>query len=187
MFVMDSSSNVPVAEYKKEKDFVKYLAKYLNVSPGNSRAALVAYGNRAAEVIGFDIKRSLADFETAVENSPYIKGNRRIDRSLNKTSLIMANARPSVTKIVVLLTAGKQSSDFGSQSPGQAAIPLLESGVYIYVMAIGQEPDISELRPLVQQLSQIFRMSSYDDLEPRSTAIGQMIIDTSSKKIDMNM
>jgi len=181
VFVIDSSSNVPFGEYKKEKDFIKVLARYLNISPGNSQGALVAYGNRAAEVIGFDIERPLSVFETAVDNSPYINGKRRIDRSLNKTAQVMANARPSATKIVVLLTAGKQSSEVGSQTPGQAAAPLLKDGVYTYVVAIGRETDISELRPMVQDLSHIFRMASYDDLMPRSTTIVQMIIDTSSK------
>ena len=177
---MDSSSNVPFDEYRKEKDFVKVLARHLNVSPGNSRAAVVTYGNRAAEVIGFDIQRSVSAFETAVDNSPYINGNRRIDRSLNKSAQIMDNARPLTIKVVVLLTAGKQSSEFGSQSPAQAAKPLRERDVYIYVVTIGLN-DISELRPVVQHPSHIFRMVTYDDLKPRSRTVGQIVIDTSSK------
>lgn len=168
-------------DYKKEKDFVKYLARYLNVSPDNSRAALITYGNMAAEVVGFDIKRSVSDFENAVDKAPFVSGSRRIDRSLDKTSQIMANARQSVTKIVVLLTAGKQVSGFGSKTPGEAAIPLREGGVYTYIVAISQEPDISELRPVVQEMSYIFRMASFDDLEPRWTTIGEIIVETSSK------
>ena len=182
VFVLDSSSDVPFAEYKKEKDFVKSLAKGLNVSLGNSREALVAYGNRAAEVIGFDDEQSLSDFETAVDNTPYINGDRRIDRALNKTAQIMVNARPSATKIVVLVTAGKQTSELGSQTPGEAALPLLANGVYNYVVAIGREPDISELLPMVPEQLHIFRMASYDDLGPRATLVAQMIIETSSKK-----
>ena len=181
VFVMDSSSTVPVKDYKKEKEFVKYLARYLNVSPGNSRSALITYGSRAAEVVGFDIQRSVSDFETAVDKAPFVSGDRRIDRSLDKTSEIMANARQQATKIVVLLTSGKQASAFGSKTPGEAAIPLREGGVYSYVVAIGQEPNITELRPVVQETSHIFRMASFDDLEPRRTTVGQIIVETSSK------
>lgn len=181
VFMLDSSSNVPLAEYKKEKDFVKSLARDLNVSPGNSNAALVAYGRMAVEVIGFDSKRLLSDFETAVDNAPYINGNRRIDRALNKTVQIMTKARLTATKIAVLITAGRQTSEFGSQTPGDAALPLLEKGVYDYVVAIGREPHYSELLPVVQEQSHIFRMAYYDDLRPRETFVAQMIMETSSK------
>ena len=181
IFIMDSSSSVSSRDYSKEKEFVKYLATYLNVLPGNSRAALITYGNAASEVIEFDIKRLRADFESAVEKAPFVGRNRRIDRALEKASQMMANARPWVRKIVILLTSGKQSRESGSKTPGEAAIPLLDKGVYNYVVAIGQEPDISELRPVVQQPAQIFRMTSFDDLEPRKTTVGGIIVETSSK------
>lgn len=181
---MDSSSAVPLVDYKKEKVFVKYLARYLNVSPGNSRAALITYGNRAAEVVGFDLNRPLSNFEAAVDRAPFAGGDRRIDRSLDKTSQIMADARPTVRRIVVLLTSGKQASASGSKTPGEAAIPLLKGGVYIYIVAVSLKPDVSELRPVVQESSHIFRMSSFDDLRTRWTTVGEIIVDTSSKYLD---
>ena len=183
VFAMDSSSNVPFSNYKKEKDFVKDLARYLNVSPGNSRAAVVTYGSRAAEVIGFDIRRSVSDFETAVDNSPYINGRRRIDRSLGKIVEIMTNARPTVTKLVVLLTADKQLSEFGSTTPARAAKPLWEKGVNIFIIAIGRR-NILELRELLPV--NIFRVAIYDDLKLQTATIGQMIVERSSKKNNSN-
>ena len=183
VFAMDSSSNVPFSNYKTEKDFVKDLARYLNVSPGNSRAAVVAYGSRAAEVIGFDIRRSVSDFETAVDNSPYINGRRRIDRSLGKIVEIMTNARPTATKLVVLLTADKQLSEFGSTTPARAAKPLWEKGVNIFIIAIGRR-NILELRELLPV--NIFRVTIYDDLKLQTATIGQMIVERSSKKNNSN-
>ena len=183
VFAMDSSSNVPFSNYKTEKDFVKDLARYLNVSPGNSRAAVVAYGSRAAEVIGFDIRRSVSDFETAVDNSPYINGRRRIDRSLGKIVDIMSNARPTATKLVVLLTADKQLSEFGSTTPARAAKPLWEKGVNIFIIAIGRR-NILELRELLPV--NIFRVAIYDDLKLQTATIGQMIVERSSKKNNSN-
>ena len=183
VFAMDSSSNVPFSNYKKEKDFVKDLARYLNVSPGNSRAAVVTYGSRAAEVIGFDIRRSVSDFETAVDNSPYINGRRRIDRSLGKIVDIMSNARPTATKLVVLLTADKQLSEFGSTTPARAAKPLWEKGVNIFIIAIGRR-NILELRELLPV--NIFRVAIYDDLKLQTATIGQMIVERSSKKNNSN-
>ena len=182
VFVMDSSSNVPFYDFKTEKDFVKDLARYLNVSPGNSRAAVVTYGSRAAEVIGFDIRRSVSDFETAVDNSPYINGRRRIDRSLDKIVEIM-NARPTATKLVVLLTADKQLSEFGTTTPARAAKPLWEKGVNIFIIAIGRR-NILELRELLPV--NIFRVAIYNDLKLQTATIGQMIVERSSKKNNSN-
>lgn len=179
VFVMDSSSNVPFSDFKTEKDFVKDLARYLNVSPGNSRAAVVTYGSRATEVIGFDIRRSVSDFEKAVDNSPYINGRRRIDRSLDKIVEIMTNARPTTTKLVVLLTADKQLSEFGSTTPARAARPLWEKGVNIFIIAIGRR-NILELRELLPV--NIFRLAIYNDLKPQTATIGQMIVERSSEK-----
>ena len=183
VFVMDSSSNVPFYDFKTEKDFVKDLARYLNVSPGNSRAAVVTYGSRAAEVIGFDIRRSVSDFETAVDNSPYINGRRRIDRSLDKIVEIMTNARPTATKLVVLLTADKQLSEFGTTTPARAAKPLWEKGVNIFIIAIGRR-NILELRELLPV--NIFRVAIYNDLKLQTATIGQMIVERSSKKNNSN-
>ena len=183
VFVMDSSSNVPFSDFKTEKDFVKDLAKSLNVSPGNSSAAVVTYGSRAAEVIGFDIRRSVSDFEKAVDNSPYINGRRRIDRSLDKIVEIMTNARPTATKLVVLLTADKQLSEFGSTTPARAARPLWEKGVNIFIIAIGRR-NILELRELLPV--NIFRVAIYDDLKLQTATIGQMIEEKSSKKNNSN-
>lgn len=177
VFVMDSSSNVPFYDFKTEKDFVKDLARY--VSPGNSRAAVVTYGSRAAEVIDFDIRRSVSDFETAVDNSPYINGRRRIDRSLDKIVQIMTNARPTATKLVVLLTADKQLSEFGTTTPARAAKPLWEKGVNIFIIAIGRR-NILELRELLPV--NIFRVAIYNDLKLQTATIGKMIVERSSKK-----
>ena len=187
VFVLDSSSGVPVTDYKKQKDFVKLLSRDLDVSPGRSNAGLVVFGNMATEVLSFDSNRSLSNFEKAVDNSPYLNGNRRIDRALDETVKIMTKARPSSTKVVILLTGGNQSSDSGIQSPGEAALPLLKSGAYIYVVAIGRETNITQLRPVVQEWSHIFRMASYDDLRRRETSLAYVVIDTSSKNLVMLM
>ncbi|XP_068690493.1 collagen alpha-3(VI) chain-like [Montipora foliosa] len=180
VFVLDSSTGVSFSDYKKQIDFVKLLAQDLSISSRYSNAALVVYGEMAEEVLSFDRNRSLSDFETAIDNSPHLRGERRIDRALNETVRIMANARPSATKVVVLLTAGKQTSQSGGQSPGEAALPLLKNSVYNYVVAVGQEPDIAQLRPVVQDLSHIFRMASYDDLESQEPLVAHVIIDTST-------
>lgn len=143
---------MPLKDYKKEKEFVKYLARYLNVSPGNSRAALITYGNRAAEVVGFELNRPLSNFEATVDRAPFAGGARRIDRSLDKASQIMADARPTVRKIVVLLTSGKQASASVSKTPGEAAIPLLKGGVYSYIVTIGLKP-FDRIQPYALPLS----------------------------------
>ena len=42
IFIIDSSSDVTPENYVREKSLVKDMARYLNVSTGGSRAALIA-------------------------------------------------------------------------------------------------------------------------------------------------
>ena len=43
IFIIDSSSDVTPENYVREKSLVKDMARYLNVSAGGSRAALITY------------------------------------------------------------------------------------------------------------------------------------------------
>ena len=71
---MDSSADVPREDYKKEKDFVVALAKYLRLSPSETRAALLTYGYTATLVANYDSYDTHALFENAAERASYIGG-----------------------------------------------------------------------------------------------------------------
>lgn len=71
---MDSSGDVSREDYTKEKDFVVTLAKYLHLSPNQTRAALLTYGYTATPIASYDSYDRLVVFENATKSAPYIAG-----------------------------------------------------------------------------------------------------------------
>ena len=77
LFIMDSSGEVSRDDYIKEKDFVASLAKYLRLSPTETRAALMTYGYTAMLVANYDSYDTLPLFTNAVKGASYISGKNR--------------------------------------------------------------------------------------------------------------
>lgn len=71
---MDSSGDVSRQDYMKEKEFIVTLAKYLHLSPNQTRAALLTYGYTPRLIASYDIFDSLVAFRNATESAPYISG-----------------------------------------------------------------------------------------------------------------
>lgn len=161
---MDASTSVGRDSFDKEKDFVKSLAKYFNVSPGKSRAAVVAYSTYARTVLKFTDYQSETDFSDVLDKEQWFGGNRRIDRALEAADTLLSQARSKVPKIVVLVTAGRQTSSVGATPLGVAARPLKDIGAKTIVVTVGSEADHRELRPVVNSMSDIFGVPLFEDL-----------------------
>lgn len=71
---MDSSGDVSRQDYMKEKDFIVTLAKYLHLSPNQTRAALLTYGYTPRIIASYDTYDRLVAFRNATESAPYISG-----------------------------------------------------------------------------------------------------------------
>lgn len=85
-------------------------------------------------------------------------GSRRIDRALDEAAGIFKQTDPSSSKILVLLTSGRQAPE-SDVTPFDVAIqPLKDMGTRTYVIAIGNEPSTRELLPLVAKLEDVFRV-----------------------------
>ena len=94
----------------------------------------------------------------------FVVGSRRIDKVLNYASQLIANTRELFPKIVVLLTAGRR----GSEQPLELVVkPLREHGAKMYVVAIGDRPDVNELLPIVKDERFVIKIPSFNDLPRR--------------------
>lgn len=158
MFLLDASSFVTQDNLIKEKDFVKSIAKILNVAPGSSRAALVLFGTSPVTKIKLNGYRTLSDFNRLVDQAQTVGGSRRMDRALEEASKVLADRRRGVPQVVVLVTTGKQSSS-GNGVPFEDAVkPLEKLGAHTFVVAIGHVPDTS---------TNVLPVLSFNDLQSR--------------------
>ena len=180
VFLIDSSSSVTSINFQLEKKFVKSLARTLNVGSDKSRGSVIVYGSKNEVAISLEEFTDLEEFKLAVESANYMDGSRRMDLALQNAAAIMRSARRNVSKVAILLTAGKQSpnaSDFLSSAVG----PLRDLGVHTFVVAIGSDPIKRELDTVVEDPRNVFDASSFEDLSSKTIEIARPIAERSSK------
>lgn len=179
-FVVDSSFEVGRDNYNKEKDFVKSLAKTLNLATGKSRGSVIIYSSVASTAIKFDDHSNSTTFDKAVDNLPYLGTLRRMDLGLREGAAVMTEARPGVPRIVVLLTTGRQG--LSRDSLDESVKPLKDLGVKVFVVAIGSRPDDQELLPVVDQPDDLLGVSSFNDLASQTRPIAKHIVNNTGKR-----
>lgn len=171
VFLLDTSDEVNSLNFEKEKAFVKLLAKRLNVSPGKSRAALIAFGSSSTLAIRFDSYNSFQAFETLVDRVSSVGGARRIDRAFKDAAQVLKDSQSSVPKIVVLLTTGQQPLD--APSLAESAVPLHSMGAMFYVVSIANNLDRKYFEVLVgdstKHVSEVAWFDSLNEVLPQMT------------------
>ena len=178
---MDTSSGVDLNDYKIEKGFVQRIAFHLGVFHRKSRAAIVAYGANASVTFGFGDYSSNSEFLRLLNGAPSIGGERRVDRALDTAAVLLLDSRSTMPKAVILLMAGKQSSEVDSIPMKNAARPLHQLGAWVYIMAIGQT-DASELQKTTIRPTDIFFARSFSGLYGYIAPVARYVANTSGKK-----
>ena len=174
VFMVDSSASVGNPNYKKEKDFVKSLARLVNATSEKSRVAVIAYSRSTIPVVRFDGYQSLEDFDKKVDDMPLLgESYRRMDVALQSAAQILNSARQHSPKIAVLLTAGRQVP--GGVSLDTATQPLRNLNVTVLVVAVGQQYNKQELDPVVSEQKDLFEIESFNVLLSRARTIGEAI------------
>lgn len=173
MFVLDSSNGVSSQGYTSEKQFVKSIARALNLAPKKSRVAVITYSDYATTPIKFADYQTTGRFNDAVDKLIHLRRTRRMDRALFETVEVLKQARPLVPKLVFFLTSGRQ--DAGAPSLDAAARAVTETGALTYLVAIGQRPNLKELRVIVEKPDNIISLKAFGDLQQRSRNISKDI------------
>ena len=140
------------------------MAKYMNVSPGKSRASVVSYYSSTRTILNFTDFQAATDFSQKMDREPWRGGARRIDLALDAASTLVAQARSNVQKIVVLVTSGKQSVGFGDTPLESHAQRLKDMGATILIVTVGREADYTAFIPLVDSAGDIFGVPLFSDL-----------------------
>lgn len=179
VFLVDSSIYVRQPNFQIEKDFVKSFGKALNVEPGKSRASLITYSTNAQRVFGFNDYTSTSQFERLVDRTPYLGRNRRMDKAIEEADRVMQQARRDVPKVVVLLTAGQDVP--AGKTLEEAVRPLQGRGAKIFIVAIGDQPDIASLNRAVEKPEDVFRIPSYSQLPTRVTDTATKVVKRAGK------
>lgn len=180
LFLIDSSYEVSQEDLAQEKDFIKSLIRSLNVSSDSPRAALISYGDRGSISSRFIGLKSLTDFDRSVDNASYIGGERRIDKAVEMVTRLLNEARPASSKVVIFLTGGRQASS--GKSLEDVAQPLRRHGTKTYVIAIGKQTDLQELKPLVISPEDVVTVQSFTELSTQENRISNLITERAGER-----
>lgn len=182
VFAVHSSRSLTPANYRKEKELLKRVAATLNIAPGRSRIALILYSNFATAAVTLDEEKTLASFDNLVDGLPHERGVTRIDRALKLARSIFRGVitRRGVPKIFILLTDGKQTLAQNALTLDEAARPLHEADVKIFVVGMGSNVDVGELQAVALDKEDVF-LAPFDNLVSLSGPLSKTMCETASK------
>ena len=98
IFVIDSSSEVGLIDYEREKGFVKQMSRLLNMKKGQSRIALITYGENSKISFRFNEFKDVESFSNALNRMSFVGGRRRIELALSSVKKLLVEARPEVSE-----------------------------------------------------------------------------------------
>lgn len=180
IFVMDSSSET-ASMYNTEKDLIKSLARYLNIDPQGTRAALIAFNGQPVVISDFESFRSASVFESVVDNVPHYGGNRSVSEALRTAAGMFPKSPSSVSKVVFLVTSGKPLQNEDWNSVGDVLNKLSALGVRTYVALIGPSPGIPDFRSSLENPENVFAIPSRGDIPEQINQIGSQVLTDSGK------
>lgn len=151
---------VTASDFNREKEFVKAMARALNLDIGEIRVAVITYGGYPVNVIKMGRYTSRRDFEYKLDLSRRIGGYRRVDKALQAAANVIVNSRSGVPRLVVLITAGEQSSE--ASSLDKAVQPLRKLGTKLFVIAVGSIANRKAYQQLASAKEGFFMLPGFD-------------------------
>ena len=161
---MDSSSLVNQEDFRTQKDFVKSIMKSFHVKRGQSRAAVITYGQDSEKVLRFDSYLSLEYIESVIDTATSIGGSPRIDKALVDADDVLRDANQSIPRIVIMFTTIRKGDDSQKKSMDTAAETIHDSGARVYVIAVGRDADADSLKRVPDAPEDIFKIPTFKDL-----------------------
>lgn len=180
LFMVDSSTDVSASNFTEEKELIKSLIGELNINPANSgsRVGIMAYSNEATMILDFQNRENKSSLEEIIDNIPQLPGPRRIDNALKAAVNAFEDVETDSPRFVVLLAAGQQTDEAGSDSFSAAVRPLHHSGTKTHVMAIGDDVDPDYFQAEDQEKTNVLSVPTFSDLpQSASRLAGDLVND----------
>lgn len=172
---MDSSSLVTEEDFRAQKDFVKTMMASFYVKRGQSRAALITYGQNSTKVLRFDSYLSMNYIESAVDTATGIGGTPRLDKALVDAYDVLTDANPSIPRIVILFTATRKGEDSHKESIEEAAERIHDLGARVYVFEVGRDQTDENLGQVADHPQDVLKIPAFKDLRPNSNSLAETI------------
>ena len=168
LFAIDGSRMVNLSTYEKMKKFVKGALNMYNISALKTHVGILSFGgdtNNIALPLKDGISKPLVD--QTVDSLKRCGGQRHMNKAIrfvaDKMFTTENGGRPNAGKVLVLLTAGRNSAE-GKEDLPKAARKLKENGVDVFVIGLGTNVDDDELIAIASEKDDIAKVNTVDDL-----------------------
>lgn len=180
VFMVDSSRSISSSDFNEAKKFVKQAAEEFGVAPGQSRAAVILFGESAKAMIGFVDAPTLEGFQKAVDGLKHLLGGHtRIDQALITAAKLFSNSKKK--KVALLLTDGQQSRGFPDLKT--ASERLRNASVRVIAVGIGDKVDEPELKSITESEDDVILTKDYQDLKDKLLSIISRACDESKSNL----
>ena len=174
VFAIDTSDDVEMNDFKRQREFVSSLAKSFKISKYGARASVLTYGKLAYPFMRFNDFEDMDNFLFKMDRIREVNGPRRMDLALKRAARTFRDHSRTGPRIVLLFTAGPQLPAEADQLR-VASKQLKSLGVKTYIIAIGPSVNLFELSGLVNSSNDILQISTFLDLQSEVHAVGRYV------------
>eukprot|EP00794_Sanderia_malayensis_P005408 gene5408-6084_t len=167
-FVVDASGSISAKNYQLQKDFIKRIVRMNHLSKEGVHAGVVLFSQTSSTAIKLNEYYNIDEFNEGVQRLKHEYSITRIDRGL-KTAYDQLytkgyGSRYNVSRVLFLLTDGKQTKGGDYIEPSIAALPLHQIGIQINAIGIGSGPDRKELEEITRNKDSVFLVPNFNAL-----------------------
>ena len=169
-FLVDGSASVQFYgqdNFQKMNDFMKKLSRSFNVSSSNTRVGVIVYSTNSTLAFNLDQYSSINETEEAIDNITYPGGGTFTGQALRDAVTVLFKndtVRPNITQILVVITDGVSTDDVTLHANSL-------SSKFVYVVGIGQNYDLSELKTIAGNKSERVFSAEFDTLQAVANSV----------------
>lgn len=165
-FAFDGSDSLTEEEFESLKLFATSVVESYNISPLETRVAVLEYSNIPRIISRLTDDTSLTQVVQTIRNIDPSRGigsvtSEALDKAVRDVFVSQAGARTGVPKALILITHSKSSS---SVPVSQAVQRLRAVGVRVYVVGVGPRVDMRELRSIAAGESTVYPAQRPDEV-----------------------
>ena len=168
VFVIDSSGSIGSTNFQLMRDFVKNVVMQFVIGPDRTQVGMITFNNTATVQFQLSAHNTKTSLLQAINNIPYPGDGSNLPAALN-TLIAQFNtafgARPrmnGIPRIAVVVTDGESGN---LQATIAAANQVHANNILTYVVGVGDDIDINELRAIATDSQHISRLSAFNEVE----------------------
>lgn len=181
-FVIDASGSVGSDNFQKLLVMMQNITDRLDIGSAGTRVGVLRYSSksRTKVVIPLGQHNTKAALKTAIENIGYTRGLTYTAYAIDKAhSDLFADARPGVPRVMIVVTDGKSTTDYG-RPLSTAAQAVKDAGYTVFAIGVSGAK-LSELNLISSDPDQIYSqfVANFQLLDTLTNQLVKMICTTS--------